>query len=98
MSLVFMSDEELQQQQIVMMRTCTTCKKTKPATLEYFYRQKNGKYGLSSKCKECKTKSHNAWYQNGAKRRFVIAIKMVAMRNGKGSVTKNHHTELLLMN
>ena len=66
MSLVFMSDEELQQQQSVMMKTCTTCKKTKPATPEYFYRQKNGKYGLSSQCKECKLKSQNAWYhQNG---------------------------------
>jgi hypothetical protein len=67
MSLVFMNDEELQQQQVVMMKTCTTCKKTKPATPEYFHRQKTGKYGLISQCKECSNKSRKAWYQNGGK-------------------------------
>ena len=34
-------------------KVCTTCGKEFPATTEYFYRQKTGKYGLTAECKEC---------------------------------------------
>ena len=34
-------------------KTCTKCGETLPATTEYFYKQKNGKYGLLSICKKC---------------------------------------------
>ena len=34
-------------------KTCTKCGETLPATTEYFYKQKNGKYGLHSICKKC---------------------------------------------
>lgn len=34
-------------------RICTRCKEPFPATLEYFYACKTGKYGLHSKCKRC---------------------------------------------
>jgi hypothetical protein len=33
---------------------CTECDKIKPATREFFYRQKNGKYKLASRCKMCR--------------------------------------------
>ena len=35
-------------------KTCTKCGKTLPATTEYFYKAKNGKYGLESICKKCR--------------------------------------------
>ncbi len=35
-------------------RTCTKCQVTYPATTEYFYTCKGGKYGLASQCKSCK--------------------------------------------
>lgn len=37
-------------------KICTGCKEELPATLKYFYKQKNGLYGLESKCKKCKAK------------------------------------------
>lgn len=35
-------------------RRCTKCGREFPATLEFFHKQKTGKYGLSSRCKDCK--------------------------------------------
>lgn len=40
------------------MKTCTTCGKSKPATLENFHRYKSGTYGIVSECKECKSIKH----------------------------------------
>jgi hypothetical protein len=37
----------------ILTKTCTKCGETKPATSEYWYKQKIGKYGLTSKCKVC---------------------------------------------
>jgi len=34
-------------------KTCTVCHKELPATLEYFFKERRGKYGLRSKCKVC---------------------------------------------
>jgi hypothetical protein len=34
-------------------KICTGCDKTLEATAENFYRQKNGKFGFTSKCKTC---------------------------------------------
>ena len=34
-------------------KTCTVCHKELPATLEYFFKERHGKYGLRSKCKVC---------------------------------------------
>lgn len=36
-----------------MTKTCTKCKRDLPANSEYFYKEKAGKFGLRSKCKEC---------------------------------------------
>ena len=35
------------------LQRCTKCGKRLPATEEYFYKAKTGKYGLRAKCKEC---------------------------------------------
>ena len=34
-------------------KTCTKCATEFPATLEYFYKNTSGKYGLTSRCKSC---------------------------------------------
>lgn len=34
-------------------KVCTRCGKEYPATPEYFYKQKSGKYGVYSRCKKC---------------------------------------------
>lgn len=34
-------------------KTCSKCLQDLPATLKYFFAEKNGKYGLRSKCKAC---------------------------------------------
>lgn len=35
------------------LKTCTKCKIEFPATLEYFYKNPSGKYGLTPRCKSC---------------------------------------------
>lgn len=34
-------------------KTCTKCKKTFPATLDFFYKNAEGKYGVTPRCKPC---------------------------------------------
>lgn len=34
-------------------KTCTKCKQVFPATLEFFYKQSSGKYGVTPRCKSC---------------------------------------------
>ena len=35
------------------LKACTKCKIEFPATLEYFYKNPSGKYGLTPRCKSC---------------------------------------------
>lgn len=44
-------------------KVCTKCDKELPATSEYFYKQKYGKYGFQGSCKKCKSKQIKQ-YQN----------------------------------
>lgn len=37
-------------------KVCSKCKQEFPATRDYFYRQKGGKYGLRGICIDCKKK------------------------------------------
>ena len=37
-------------------KTCTKCGEKFEATLEFFYKRKDGKFGLSAKCKTCVSK------------------------------------------
>ena len=43
------------------LQRCTSCGKRLPATQEYFYKNKTGKYGLSSYCKECSNRKNWEW-------------------------------------
>lgn len=44
-----------------MEKTCTKCNVTYPATLEYFGKEKNGKFGLRSKCKSCRSEERKKY-------------------------------------
>ena len=44
-------------------KICTSCKEEYPAKLEFFYKQKNGLFGLNSKCKKCE-KSNQKQYRS----------------------------------
>jgi len=45
-------------------KTCSNCGKTLPATLEYFHKNKSGKYGLMARCKECRSLIRRERYAN----------------------------------
>ena len=45
------------------MKTCNKCGCEKPATAEYFYRNKRCKDGLHGKCKECEAAYNKQHYQ-----------------------------------
>lgn len=38
-------------------KTCSKCKEKLPSSLKYFHKNKTGKYGLMSKCKQCRNKT-----------------------------------------
>jgi 5-methylcytosine-specific restriction endonuclease McrA len=42
-------------------KECSGCQKVFSASSEHFHRQKNGKYGFTSKCKDCKNKQIADW-------------------------------------
>ena len=44
-----------------MNRICAKCKENKPATIEFFYKNKKGMFGLSSYCKKCTKEYHKAY-------------------------------------
>lgn len=43
-------------------KKCTACNKSFPATLEYFHKLKEGKYGVRSVCKQCSSKQFKLTY------------------------------------
>lgn len=50
---------------MIQTKVCTKCGEELPATTEWFHKQKNGKFGLSAECKNCKKK-----YQEENKEKF----------------------------
>ena len=50
------------------MRTCNCCGEELPATLEFFYKEKGGKFGLKSQCKECMKKYNRQWRKDNKER------------------------------
>jgi len=47
----------------ISIKTCTKCKKTYPATSEYFHRHKMRRDGLDPWCKECKKRYSKSHYR-----------------------------------
>lgn len=46
-----------------MEKTCTKCKKVLPATLEFFFKNAGGKFGLTPRCKTCVTEDNTLSHQ-----------------------------------
>ena len=51
-------------------KKCTNCKVEFPATLEFFHKKVNGKYGVSSKCKKCMTEYNREQYNKHQTKRL----------------------------
>jgi|GEM_PF-2209931 len=49
-------------------KKCTTCQKILPATIEYFYGDKNAKDGLTSSCKECRRAKRKLYYKKNTEK------------------------------
>lgn len=67
-------------------KTCTKCKTSLPATLEFFYKNAGGKYGITPRCKPCVNKDNIA---SNAKRDPAI-VKAQANARAK----KHYHSNL----
>lgn len=48
-------------------KVCTKCGNELPATTEYFFKRKSGKYGLNSNCKKCSRKYNSEYYKQWSK-------------------------------
>lgn len=46
---------------VVLFKTCTACSQRLEATSDNFHKQKNGRYGFTSKCKGCKNAEISDW-------------------------------------
>lgn len=76
-------------------RTCTKCHTPFPATLEYFHKQKNGKYGLSSWCITC----HRAVNNANLKERRATDPELVQRQNEyKKEYRETHREEIAAYN
>lgn len=69
-------------------KLCSKCGEEKPATLEFFFRHKQGKFGLRAACKQCKVagdrsymKSYLAEYYVANRDRLDAAHRAWASRN-----------------
>lgn len=50
------------------LKVCTRCKEEKPATHEYWHRDKNKKDGLTPRCKECRNKQSKEYKKKNKKK------------------------------
>ena len=95
---LFMNDAIIQKPH---MKICTKCNTPKPATPEYFTREKRSKDGLSWDCKECQSKYKKAYYyQNGGReKRLDLKHKSphrTALNTLRGSVKRTGKRKFLL--
>ena len=67
------------------MKTCTKCKTEYPATREYFYKQKDGKFELHSHCKKCFLKKQKQYYQQNRKKLLQQKKKYSQTEKGKAA-------------
>jgi hypothetical protein len=59
-------------------RTCTVCKTVHPATDEFFHRQKNGRYGLAARCKDCHNVAARGYSKTRPAVRRAIRLRYLA--------------------
>jgi 5-methylcytosine-specific restriction endonuclease McrA len=56
-------------------KTCTKCENKFPATTEFFYKQKTGKFGLHATCKTCRNKYNQEYCKNNPGKHAVASKK-----------------------
>lgn len=71
------------------LKTCTKCKQEFPATLEFFYKNAGGKYGITPRCKPC-VNEDNA--ESHARRLAADPERIRALAAARSS--KSYHNNL----
>lgn len=72
-----------------MEKTCKKCGNIFPATLEFFYKNSGGKYGLTPRCKPCVNEDNAASH---AKRLVTDPDRVRALANAR--VKKHYHSDI----
>jgi hypothetical protein len=79
-------------------KVCKVCQEELPATFEYFHKQKYGKFGCRTICKQCissttdkiaRKKYYNEYYQKN--RNKVIQRQLEYIKNNRDKVNKRHN-------
>lgn len=70
-------------------KQCTKCSKVFPATLEHFYKNAGGKYGVTPRCKSCVNEDNKA---NHERRAAADPEKVKAQANARSK--KSYHANL----
>lgn len=70
-------------------KTCTKCKTTFPATLEFFYKNTGGKFGVTPRCKSCTNEDNAAGH---AKRKAAAPDKIRAQATERSK--RHYHANL----
>lgn len=70
-------------------KTCRKCSKELPATLEFFYKNSGGKYGLTPRCKSCVNEDNK---ESHAKRLASDPERIRALANARSK--KHYHGDL----
>lgn len=56
-------------------KVCTVCKESLPATKDYFYEQKGGKFGFKGRCKVCWKRHAAEWKKDNPDKHKSYAKK-----------------------
>lgn len=78
-----------------MKKSCTKCNRVLSATLVYFYKSSDGKYGLRSICKECCRKQKNKYYIKN--RGYILNREKEYKENNKNKI-KEYNKQYYLDN
>lgn len=70
-------------------KSCTKCKKQLPATLEFFYKNAGGKFGVTPRCKSCVNEDNKASHK---KRLQKDPDKIKAQANARAA--KSYHKNI----
>lgn len=71
-------------------KTCTKCKKQHPASLEFFYKNAGGKFGVTPRCKPCVDEDNKASH---AKRLAANPEKIRAQASAR--TKKHYHSDIV---
>jgi hypothetical protein len=78
-------------------KTCTKCGQTFPATTEYFYKQKSGKYGLQARCRPCTILVCRKWCNDHREQKREIDKKWyrenIEFARGQRTAWRKKHNE-----